>query len=129
MKKIVALRAAICALNTEDDIKKQVCSAYNLLLGENNLPESDIISLVFSVTGDLTAINPASALRKSGLGAGLVLFCVQEPNTSGMLPRTIRLLLHCYMEEGAKPHHVYTGGAEVLRPDRGGMEQKPPAVC
>jgi chorismate mutase len=30
----------------------------------------------------------------------------------------IRLLIHCYMEEGRPLRHIYQNGAEVLRPDR-----------
>ncbi|MDR1929402.1 MAG: chorismate mutase [Treponema sp.] len=32
----------------------------------------------------------------------------------------MRVLLHCYLEEGRAPRHVYLNGAEALRPDRAG---------
>ncbi|MDR3247218.1 MAG: chorismate mutase [Treponema sp.] len=117
MKRLYALRGAAQSLNTEDDICRQVSALYDQLLEENQLQEPDIVSLVFSVTPDLDAKNPAAALRKTGRGGGLSLFCVQEANAVGSLERSIRALLHCYLEEGSAPRHVYRNGAEVLRPD------------
>ena len=72
------------------------------------------------MTGDLDALNPAAALRRSACGdlvKAAALFCSAEAPVQGGLPRTIRLLVTAYMEEGIQPVHVYTGGAEVLRPD------------
>jgi chorismate mutase len=120
MKKIVALRGASQCLNDEADITKQVAGLYDKLVSRNNLNEQDIVSLVFSVTGDIDAANPAAVLRKSGRGNDLALFCVEEARCVHSLERTIRALLHCYMEEGASPRHIYQNGAESLRPDRSG---------
>lgn len=72
------------------------------------------------MTGDLDALNPAAALRRSECGDVVktaALFCSAEAPVQGGLPRTIRLLITAYMEEGSIPVHSYTGGAEVLRPD------------
>jgi chorismate mutase len=97
---------------------RQVAALYDELLGANDLAEGDIVSLIFSVTGDLTAQNPAAALRQSGRGAGLALFALREADVSGGLARTVRVLIHCYLPEDAAPRHVYRNGAEALRPDR-----------
>ncbi|MDR2795439.1 MAG: chorismate mutase [Spirochaetaceae bacterium] len=118
MKKIFALRGAAQCLNSEEDIVKQVSAMYDDILFQNGVTETDIVSLQFSVTADIDAANPASALRKSGRAANLALFTVQEAASQGGLPRTIRCLLHCYMNAAASPRHVYRNGAEVLRPDR-----------
>jgi chorismate mutase len=40
----------------------------------------------------------------------------QEGRFRGGLSGTIRVLVHCGLEE--TPRHVYINGAEVLRPDR-----------
>jgi chorismate mutase len=101
-----------------EDITVQVAALYDELLSANSLAEGDIVSLVFSVTPDLDAQNPAAALRKSGRGGDLALFCVQEAAAKGGLERTIRVLIHCYLDAGSLPRHVYRNGAEVLRPDR-----------
>ena len=117
MKKLYALRGAVQCENTVNDICDRVSQMYDELLSMNKLEENDIVSVMFSVTGDLNAVNPCSALRKSGRAGELALFSCLEPDTAGSLERTCRVLLHCYLEEGAKPHYVYRNGAEVLRPD------------
>jgi chorismate mutase len=119
-KKLFALRGAVQCLNDAEDIGEQVAALYDRLLERNNLEEGDIVSLIFSVTGDITAINPAAALRRTGRGAGLALFAVQEAAVPGSLPRTVRALVHCYLPADALPVHVYRNGAEQLRPDRAG---------
>jgi chorismate mutase len=118
-KKIAALRGATRCLNEEEDIIRQVAALYDELLGSNGLAEGDIVSLIFSVTPDLDAINPAAALRRSGRARDLALFALQEAAARHSLDRVIRVLIHCYLDEGARPVHVYRNGAELLRPDRG----------
>jgi len=118
MKRLYALRGAVQCMNTAQDIGEQIAKMYDELLGENKLDESDIVSLIFSVTDDLDVVSPCTALRKSGRAGELALFSAREPVVKNSLARTVRLLVHCYLEEGAKVHHVYRNGAEVLRPDR-----------
>jgi chorismate mutase len=117
-KRLAALRGATCCLNDADDITAQLAALYDELLARNSLCEADIVSLIFSVTGDLDAKNPAAALRHSGRAGELALFAVQEAAARGGLPRVVRALMHCYLAEGLVPQHVYRNGAEVLRPDR-----------
>ncbi|MDR0624193.1 MAG: chorismate mutase [Treponema sp.] len=117
-KRVFALRGATRCQNDEEDIIKQVAALYDELLGANSLAEGDIISLIFSVTGDLNAKNPAAALRQSGRGGDLALFALQEADVQGGTDRIVRILLHCYLNSGAVPRHIYRNGAEILRPDR-----------
>ncbi|MDR2730229.1 MAG: chorismate mutase [Treponema sp.] len=118
MKKLYALRGATQCDNTVNDICDKVAVMYDELLRANNLDEDEIVSVIFSVTADLGAVNPCAALRKSGRAGELALFSAQEPESQVSLERTIRALVHCYLDEGSKPRHVYRNGAEVLRPDR-----------
>jgi chorismate mutase len=117
-KRLRALRGAACCRNDEADIAAQTCALYDELLERNGLDEGDLVSLTFSMTGDLDAKNPAAALRASGRAGDLALFVCAEAPVKGGLPRTIRALVHCYLPEGAAPRHVYRNGAEILRPDR-----------
>jgi len=118
MKRLYGLRGATQCLNNTQDMCEQIALMYNDLLTLNKLDEKDVVSLIFSVTDDLDVINPCTALRKSGLAADLALFSAREPETKNSLERTVRLLVHCYLEEDSRPLHVYRNGAEVLRPDR-----------
>jgi chorismate mutase len=117
-KRLFALRGAVRCKNEPEDITDQVGRLYDELLARNNLAEPDIVSIIFSVTADLDALNPAAALRKSGRAGEASLFVLQEAPARGGLERTIRALIHCYLDEGAGVRHVYRNGAEVLRPDR-----------
>jgi chorismate mutase len=118
MKKLAAIRGAVCVQNDPSDITAKIARVYDLMMRRNGIREEDIVSLIFSVTTDIDAKNPAAALRESGRARELALFSVQEPYIKGGLPGIIRLLLHCYMEETTMPRHIYTEGAEELRPDR-----------
>jgi chorismate mutase len=117
-KRLFALRGACCCLNDETDIRKQVSALYDELLKCNTLDETGLVSVVFSMTADLNALNAAAALRREGKAAEAALFVTQEAAVKNSLPRTIRVLIHCYLDENAAPVHVYRNGAEVLRPDR-----------
>jgi chorismate mutase len=117
-KRLYALRGAAQCKNEPGDITEQVGRLYDELLARNNLAEQDIISIQFSVTADLDALNPATGLRNYGRAGEASLFVLQEAAVRGGLERTVRTLIHCYLEEGSRPSHVYRNGAEVLRPDR-----------
>jgi len=118
MKRLFALRGAVQCQNSIEDICNQVETMYDELLQKNNLSEDNIVSVIFSVTGDIDKVNPCSALRKNGRAKDLSLFSAVEPDCKNSLERVIRVLVHCYLEEEAKVFHVYRNGAEVLRPDR-----------
>ncbi len=116
--RLFGIRGAIRCENTAEDITRRVVQLYDESLARNALSEENIVSLVFSVTKDLTALNPAAALRAGGRAAELSLFSVAEPDVSGGLTCVIRILMHCYLPQGASLRHTYLNGAEVLRPDR-----------
>ena len=118
MKRLFALRGAVRAVNNENDIKIRSITLYDELLKKNSLDEKDIVSVVFSMTKDLDARNPASALREEGRAADAALFVVQEAAIIGAMEGVIRILIHCNLDEGSVPVHVYQNGAELLRPDR-----------
>ena len=118
-KRLYALRGAACCENSPEDIRNQVSLLYDTLLEKNRLAEEDIVSVIFSQTGDINAANPAAALRQTGRAPDLALFAVQEAEVEDSLSGVIRTLIHCYLPEGTKPCHVYRNGAEVLRPEWG----------
>jgi len=120
-KRLFGLRGAICCKNDVIDIERRVAQLFDALIVANSLVDTDIVSLVFSVTSDLTAINPAAALRKSGRGADLALFCCTEPQVENSLPKVLRVLIHYYAVYGTISKHIYLNGAEILRPDRSSL--------
>ncbi|MCX7656794.1 MAG: chorismate mutase [Treponemataceae bacterium] len=116
-QRLYGIRGATGCTNTVEDIEVQVRLLYDGLLSLNDLQESDIVSIFFTITRDLTACNPAAALRKQGKAQECALFVCQEPHTDEALPGIIRILIHGYLPAGKKVRHLYRNGAELLRPD------------
>lgn len=117
-KRVYAVRGAVFAENTKEDIQEKTSAIFNQAVKDNSIVASDIVSIQFSLTKDLDIMNPATALRlgKTEIDVSAApLFCTQEAFIQGGRPKVIRLLLTAYLEKPPVP--VYIGGAEVLRPD------------
>ena len=87
------------------------------LIRVNGLTTEDLISVIFTVTSDLTSDFPAASARAMGLGE-VPLLCSTEIPVPGSLPRTIRVLVHCETSRSQKQIiHPYLRGTSVLRSD------------
>lgn len=120
MKRLYAIRGAVTCENTIQSITDATAAMCKKLFASNGLDAQDIVSVQFSLTSDLTAMNPCTALRKSDTGidtSAIALFCTQEATVDKMMGHTIRVLVSAYMDEGAKVTPVYLGDAATLRPD------------
>lgn len=120
MKKLFALRGAVCTENTKEAITENVCNMCNEIFSRNNLVSEDIVSIHFTMTSDLNVLNPATALRVGNSKIDITkcaLFCSVEPEIIGMLPKTIRVMITTYADENLTKRNVYLNGAEKLRPD------------
>ena len=114
-----AVRGAIqVADNAAEEIGAAAVRLVTEVLRVNGIAENEIVSIIFSVTDDLTVANPAAALRTVGF-RDTPLFCVQEARVDGGLPRAIRVLLTWETAARRSPRPVYLEGARVLRPDLG----------
>ena len=113
--------------NFEEEIHMRAKQLVQEILNSNHIGESEIINVLFSLTTDLTKGNPATGLRSAGF-ADTPLFCVQEADIEGALPRIIRVLVTYSAEADRPPVPVYLGRAAVLRPDladqAGGEDQR-----
>ncbi|WP_131737375.1 chorismate mutase [Actinomadura roseirufa] len=117
----MAVRAVRGATQIDADERDQILSATAELVAEvmarNELSTDDVISVIFTVTPDLTAEFPALAARKLGFHE-VPLLCATEIGVPHALPRVIRLMAHV---ETARPRseiqHVYLRGATALRLD------------
>ena len=118
-KRLAAFRGAVCVENTVESITENVCLMCRELFSLNGIEAEDIVSLQFSITDDITVLNPATALRKGNPGldvSQVPLFCTQEAKIEDGMPLVVRALLTAYVAEGAERHNVYMNGAEKLRP-------------
>ena len=126
-KRLAAFRGAVCVENTAESITENVCLMCRELFSRNKIKAEDIVSLQFTITDDITVLNPATALRRGNPGLDVTqvpLFCAQEAKIDGMMPKVVRALLTTYVEvpagaESFERHNVYLNGAEKLRPDWG----------
>jgi chorismate mutase len=104
----------------KDDSKLMEIAVVELmseLMRANSLKVEDLISVIFTVTQDLTSDFPAASARAMGLG-DVPLLCSTEIPVPGSLPRTIRALVHCETSRNQKQIvHVYLRGTAVLRKD------------
>ena len=116
-----AVRAIRGATTVEADEACAVSAATRELLAaiveRNDVHPDDLISAVFTVTGDLTSAFPALAAREMGW-TDVPLLCALEIPVAGALARCVRVLLHV---TSARPRaaidHVYLRRAVALRPD------------
>ena len=118
--RLAAFRGAVCVENTAESITDNVCLMCRELFSQNNIKAEDIVSLQFTITDDITVLNPATALRRGNPGldvSAVPLFCAQEAKIEGGMKFVVRALLTAYVEEGQERHNVYLKGAEQLRPD------------
>ena len=121
-KRVFAFRGAVCVENTEESITDNVCHLCNELFAHNRLEADDVISLQFSITDDITVLNPATALRRGKTNfdsSQIPLFCTQEAKIDGGMKLVIRVLLTAYADSDIERHNIYLNGAEKLRPDWG----------
>jgi chorismate mutase len=121
----VRLRALRGAITVDENGADAILAATEELVSEvmerNALSAEDIVSCIFTCTGDLDAEFPAVAARGLGLSA-VPLLCAREIDVPGSLPRVIRLMVHCYADSGRPARHVYLREAVSLRRDLEGAQ-------
>ena len=114
-----ALRGATTIdCNTREEILSRTAELLTLMIQENQLTHQQIISIIFAVTNDVTAVFPAVAARELGL-TSVALLDTCSPAVPGSLQSCIRVLLHYQdlNEEQQDARHIFIRGARVLRPD------------
>lgn len=116
-----ALRALRGATTLEKDTPDQVTERTRELLTEmldrNGIDKEDLVSILFTATGDIVSMFPATAARTLGLG-DVPLICARELDVVGSAPKCIRVMMHVSTELSRSDlHHVYQHGAQGLRDD------------
>lgn len=116
--RLQALRGAItCNENSKGEIEEKTQRLVKELLARNELEHDDLVSIIFTMTSDLTAEFPATAARALGLG-DIPLLCARELEIEGGMPMCVRILVHCHTALARDElHHVYLDGARALRDD------------
>lgn len=109
------------AISVDDNHPAQIAEATRELLGEiverNSLESDEVVSVLFTLTPDLTTAFPALAAREMGW-VDVPLLCAAEIPVPGSMARCLRTLVHVELS-APRPldTHVYLRKAVVLRPD------------
>jgi chorismate mutase len=117
-ERLVALRGATTVeADTREAVLDRTRELLAALLERNAVDHDQLVSIIFTSTGDLHSEFPALAARSLGLG-DVPLLCARELDVTGGNPRTIRVLIHCYStRRRAGLRHVYLHRAKHLRDD------------
>jgi chorismate mutase len=115
--RLHALRGATSVeRNDPESIVAATRELMSELMTRNDIGVEQMVSCIFSATGDLNAEFPAVAARDIGLNR-VPLLCTREIDVPGALARVIRVLIHYYASDGHKAQHVYLHEAKKLRAD------------
>ncbi|OGI23246.1 MAG: chorismate mutase [Candidatus Melainabacteria bacterium RIFOXYA12_FULL_32_12] len=117
--KTRGIRGAITVeKNSSDAIQKATTELLSSILNENKVVEDDIVSVIFTLTNDLTADFPAKAARKYFSWDDIPMICAQEIPVPGSITLCIRVLILINTTLSKKEiKHIYLGEARNLRPD------------
>lgn len=121
MSEVRVVRAIRGATTVDSDTTEQITERVHelllSLLDRNEITTEDIISVIFTATGDLVSMFPAAASRSIGFG-DVPLLCAGEIPVEGSTPRCIRVLIHTYSSKRrTQIRHSYLHGARALRDD------------
>jgi chorismate mutase len=117
-ERLVALRGATTVdSDARAALLERTRELLAALLERNGVEHDQLVSIIFTATGDLHSEFPALAARSLGLG-DVPLLCARELDVTGGNPRTVRVLIHCYStRRRASLRHVYLHDARHLRDD------------
>ncbi|HEY5502908.1 MAG TPA: chorismate mutase [Candidatus Anoxymicrobiaceae bacterium] len=116
--RVRALRGAVTAdEDTKDEIISSTTELLEEMLDRNDVGTEDVVFIIFTATGDLTAEFPAAAARKIGL-SHIPVICARELEVEGSLPRTVRVMMLINTDKAREGlRHVYLKDARQLRMD------------
>lgn len=119
-RRLVALRGAITLdADRREEVLEHTAELLNVLLTRNDLQADDIVSLMFTATGDIHSEFPAAAVRAAGI-SDVPMLCARELEIDGGsgIPLCVRVMAHVYTDKPkAQLRHVYLRGARQLRSD------------
>jgi chorismate mutase len=117
-ERLVALRGATTVeTDTREALLERTRELLADLLERNAVEHDQLVSIIFTATGDLRSEFPALAARSLGLG-DVPLLCARELDVTGGNPHTVRVLIHCYSTRPRSSlRHVYLHRAKHLRDD------------
>ena len=103
--------------NTEESIWQATEIMLKTIIHKNNIQESDVASILFTMTPDLNACYPATSARRMGWHS-TALMGFQESDVPNGVQMCIRVLIHWNTNKPQDEiQHCFMGRATTLRPD------------
>jgi len=118
MERVRALRGATTLeVDERGHLLERTQELIEQLFARNDLHEDDLVSIVFTATGDVHSAYPAEAAREAGI-THVPLLCARELEIDGGIARCVRIMMHAYTTKGVRElRHVYLHDARQLRTD------------
>lgn len=115
---IKGIRGAITAEeNSIEALKAATVEVLNELITTNNIENSKISHVIFTLTNDLDAAFPAKFAREEVGFTDVAMMCFNELDVQNAIEKCLRVLIVLNCDENFSPKHVYLKGAKILRPD------------
>ncbi len=119
-RHVAALRGATTLDgDTREEVLARTAEMLGALMDRNGVAAPDMVSLMFTATGDITSEFPAAAVRVAGI-ADVPMLCARELEVQGGsgIPLCIRVMAHVYTDRPRSAlRHAYLRGARQLRSD------------
>jgi chorismate mutase len=117
-ERLRAIRGATTLdADTMEQVIERTSTLLETMLERNGVEKPDLVSIIFTATGDIHSEFPAAAARKLGMG-DVPLLCARELDITGAVGLCIRVMMHVYTDnEPSALRHVYLEGAVGLRDD------------
>jgi chorismate mutase len=117
----MAIRAIRGAIQLDQDEREHLLKSTAELLAKtlhaNDIDNSQLISILFTATPDISSEFPALAARELGLG-DVPLMCFVEMNVEHGMPLVVRVMIYAEMDKPrSEIQHIYLRGATALRLD------------
>lgn len=111
---LIAIRGAtFVKRDSVEEIEKATKFMMDEIYSLNSLKDEEVISVIFSLTRDLKAINPATIFRRTGHNVPLM--CFQEADFEKSPQKVLRVMILVERSVKSKVIHVYENGAESLK--------------
>ncbi len=118
--RLAALRGAITLdADTREQVLSRTAELLRALLERNGITTDDVVSLLFTATGDIRSEFPATAVRAAGI-SDVPMLCARELEITGGsgIPLCVRVMAHVTVDRPrSELRHVYLRGARQLRSD------------
>lgn len=101
--------------NSSEAIKNATLELLNAMISANNIDESMISYVIFTLTNDLNAAFPAKFARLDLNWTNTAMMCFHELDVPDSLAKCLRVLIVLNCDEKFIPQFVYLKGASILR--------------